>query len=149
MAQKYAHHLGCDLAFAQKSRSAGARNVSQALGLLGDVRGRRCIVVDDIIDTAGTITQVVPGLLEAGATEVIGVATHALLSPPAQERLQGSAYSEVVVTDSLPLSPEQMVAKISVVSVAPLIASAIRAVFADQSVSEIFQGENYESIPPA
>ncbi len=150
MAQKYGRHLGCGIAFMQKTRRADVRNVSEPLGLIGDVRGKRCVVIDDMIDTASTMTNVVPGLLEAGAIEVVGVATHAVLSPPALERLERSALQEVILTDSLPLPAEaRAVKKITVVPIGPLIASAIRAVFADQSVSEIFQGENLESMPPA
>jgi ribose-phosphate pyrophosphokinase len=147
MAQKYAAHLDCGIAFMQKVRRADVRNVSEAAGLIGDVRGRRCVVVDDMIDTAGTVTNVVPVLLQAGAVDVVAVATHAVFSPPARQRLDESALSEVVVTDTLSLQSDARPAKLTVVSVAPLIAAAIRAVFADQSVADIFHGENLESLP--
>ena len=148
MAQKYAHHLGCGIAFMQKARRPDARNVSIAIDLVGDVRGMRCVVIDDMIDTAGTITNVLPRLLDAGASSAIAVATHAVLSAPATQRLAASAFDEVVVTDTLPLRAEQMLDKLTVITVAPLIAASIRAVFEDASVSELFHGENLEAIPP-
>jgi ribose-phosphate pyrophosphokinase len=147
MAQKYAAHLDCDIAFMQKARRPDRRNVSEALGLIGDVRDRRCVVVDDMIDTAGTMANAALALGHAGATDIIAVATHALFSPPARQRLDESAISEVIVTDTLPLDPSGRPAHLTVVSVAPMIAASIRAVFADQSVSEIFDGENLESLP--
>jgi ribose-phosphate pyrophosphokinase len=133
----------------QKVRRADVRNVSEAVGLIGDVRGRRCVIVDDMIDTGGTVTNVVPRLLQAGAVDVLAVATHAVFSPPARQRLDESALSEVVVTDTLPIRADASPSRLTVVSVAPLIASVIRAVFADQSVAEIFHGENLESLPGA
>lgn len=147
MAQKYAAHLRCGIAFMQKNRRADVHNVSEPLGLIGDVQGRLCIVIDDMIDTAGTISNAVSRLFDAGAREVIAVATHAVLSPPARQRLEESPLSEVIVTDTLPIPVENGFGKITVVSVAPMIAAAIRAIFADQSVSELFHGENLESLP--
>jgi ribose-phosphate pyrophosphokinase len=146
MAQKYAAHLESDIAFMQKGRRPDVRNVSETLGLIGDVRGRRCVVVDDIIDTGGTIANAAAGLQRAGATDIVAVATHALFSPPARTRLDESAITEIIVTDTLPLNAVDRPARLTVVSVAPLIATSIRAVFADQSVSEIFHGENLESL---
>lgn len=142
VAQKYAAHLDCDIAFMQKARRPDRRNVSEPLGLIGDVRDRRCVVVDDLIDTGGTITNAAAALRQAGAADIIAVATHALFSPPARQRLDKSAISEVIVTDTLPLDPGGRPARLTVVSIAPMIAASIRAVFADQSVSEIFHGEN-------
>src|SRR5665213_345278 len=144
MAQKYAAHLECGIAFMQKARRPDRRNVSEPLGLIGDVRDRRCVVVDDMIDTAGTTTNAAVALWQAGAANIIAVATHALFSPPARQRLDESAISEVIVTDTLPLDPRSQLERLTVVSVAPMIAASIRAAFADQSVSEIFDGENLE-----
>ena len=149
MAQKYAAHLDCDIAFMQKARRPERRNVSEPLGLIGDVRDRRCVVVDDLIDTAGTITNAAAALQQAGAADIIAGATHALFSPPAQRRLDESAISEVIVTDTLPLDQGGRPARMTVVSIAPMIAASIRAVFADQSVSEIFHGENLDSVSRA
>jgi ribose-phosphate pyrophosphokinase len=133
----------------QKGRRPDMRNVSEPLGLIGDVRDRRCVVVDDMIDTGGTIANAAAALQRAGAADIVAVATHALFSPPARQRLDESAISEVIVTDTLPLDPAGRPARLTVVSVAPMIAASIRAVFADQSVSEIFHGENLESLPRA
>jgi ribose-phosphate pyrophosphokinase len=149
MAQEYAAHLECGIAFMQKGRRPDMRNVSEPLGLIGDVRDRRCVVVDDMIDTGGTIANAAAALQRAGAADIVAVATHALFSPPARQRLDESAISEVIVTDTLPLDPAGRPARLTVVSVAPMIAASIRAVFADQSVSEIFHGENLESLPRA
>ena len=149
MAQEYAAHLECGIAFMQKARRPDMRNVSEPLGLIGDVRNRRCVVVDDMIDTGGTIANAAAALQRAGAADIVAVATHALFSPPARQRLDESAITEVIVTDTLPLDPAGRPARLTVVSVAPMIAASIRAVFADQSVSEIFHGENLESLPRA
>jgi len=130
----------------QKARRPDRRNASEPLGLIGDVRDRRCVVVDDLIDTGGTITNAAAALQEAGAADIIAVATHALFSPPARQRLDESAISEVIVTDTLPLDPGGRPARLTVVSIAPMIGASIRAVFADQSVSEIFHGENLDSV---
>jgi ribose-phosphate pyrophosphokinase len=138
MAQKYADRLNCGIAFVEKRRPPDLRNVSASLCLVGDVRGKLCVVVDDIIDTAGTITGVVPWLLEAGAARMVVVATHAVLSPPAVERLEQSAYEEIIVTDTLPLPADCSPDRFTVVKVAPLIAAAIRAVFEYQSLSQVF-----------
>ncbi len=149
MAQKYATHLGAGIAFMQKARRADVRNVSEAAGLIGDVHGRHCVIVDDMIDTGGTVANAVRGLMQAGAVDVVAVATHALFSPPARHRLDESALREVIVTDTLPLQAADRPSRLTVVSVAPLIAASIRAVFGDKSVSEIFHGENLESLPGA
>jgi len=147
MAQRYAAHLESRIAFMQKARRPDVRNVSESTGLIGDVEGRRCVIVDDIIDTGGTVANAVPALLRAGAADVVAVATHGVFSSDAKRRLDGSALSEVVITDTLPLRAGQAPSRLTVVSVAALIAASIRAVFADQSVSEIFHGENLESLP--
>lgn len=147
MAQKYAAHLGSGIAFMQKTRRADVRNVSEAAGLIGDVQGRRCVIVDDIIDTGGTVANAVPALLRAGAVDVVAVATHAVFSEQARHRLDDCALSEVIVTDTLPLRAGEAPSRLTVVSVASIVASSIRAVFADQSVSELFHGENLESLP--
>jgi ribose-phosphate pyrophosphokinase len=101
-----------------------------------------CVLIDDMIDTAGTICAAADLLVAKGATEVWAMATHALLSGPAIDRLKNSQITRVVVTDTLPLPPEKQIDKIEVVSVAKVFADAIDAVFEDGSVSEIFGGEN-------
>lgn len=148
-AAKYSRHLNnAPIAVMQKTRRPDVRNVSQSGGLIGEVEGKRCLIVDDMIDTAGTLTNGVNELLEQGATEVIAAATHGLFSPPAIARLEQSALKEVIVTNTLSLTPEKRIDKLTVLSIAPIVASTIKAVFEDESVSEIFQGEHLEAIPP-
>jgi ribose-phosphate pyrophosphokinase len=147
-ADKYAHHIGArDVAFAQKRRRADEPNVTETIGLVGDVAGRRCVIVDELIDTAGSLIGCLDFLLDRGATEVIAAATHPRFSGRAIERLRDSAFQEVIVTNTLPIEhgkPE----KITVLSIAPLVASTIKAVFEVESVSEIFRGEHLDFIPP-
>ena len=102
--------------------------------------GRTCVIVDDMIDTAGTIVQAADALFDNGAAEVIVASTHALLSGPAVERLSDSRISEVVVTDTLPIPEESRFEKLTVLSIAPLIARAIREVFDEGSVTSLFDG---------
>jgi ribose-phosphate pyrophosphokinase len=99
-------------------------------------------VVDDIIDTAGTLVRGAETLIEAGATEVYAAATHAVLSDPATDRLKNSPIRQVVVTNTLPIPSEKVLDKLVVLSIAPTIASTIKAVFEEDSVSELFHGEN-------
>jgi len=138
-AERLARHLDADLAAVYKRRASGE---VKALGVMGDVAGRHCILVDDMIDTAGTIVAAADVLLGQGATEVWAMATHGVLSYPATDRLKNSKIGRVVITDTLPLPSEKRIDKIEVVSVAKLIADAIDAVFEDTSVSELFGGEN-------
>ena len=113
-----------------------------ATNVIGNVAGKRCILLDDEIDTGGTIVAAAELLKQQGATEVWAMATHGVLSDPATERLKNSAIEQVVLTNTVPLPSEKQIDKIEVLSVAPLVADAIRAVFEDESVSEIFGGEN-------
>jgi ribose-phosphate pyrophosphokinase len=142
VAERYAQHLGADMAFIFKTRPKGTVGQVQANEVIGDVAGRRCVVIDDMIDTAGTICAAADLLKARGATEVWAMATHGLLSDPAVDRLKNSAFERVVLTDTVPLPPEKQLDKIEVLSVAGIIADAIDAVFQDTSVSEIFGGEN-------
>ena len=141
-AKRFANHLGADLAFVNKIRPKGVANVVEASNVIGNVDGKRCILLDDMIDTAGTIVAAADLLKEHGATEVWAMATHGVLSDPATERLKNSVIEKVVITNTLPLPPEKQIDKIEVLSIAPLVADAISAVFEDESVSEIFGGEN-------
>jgi ribose-phosphate pyrophosphokinase len=147
-AAKFARHLHAPMAVMNKSRRPDVRNVSRSAGVLGDVTGRMCLVVDDMIDTAGTLCGGVNDLMNHGADSVIAVATHGIFSPPAMERIEESPLTEVIVTNSLPAGAQAMSEKITVLSIAPILASTIKAVFEDESVSEIFQGEHLEAIPP-
>ena len=132
VAEQAARHAGdrVDVAAVYKRRPSESVNQVKALGVMGDVDGRMCILIDDMIDTAGTICGAADILLDKGATEVWAMATHAVLSDPATDRLKNSAIARVVVTDTLPLPPEKQIDKIDVVSVAPVFADAIDAVFA-------------------
>jgi len=141
-AKRLANHLGADLAFVNKIRPKGVANVVEASNVIGNVAGKRCILLDDMIDTAGTIVAAAELLKDEGATEVWAMATHGVLSDPATERLKNSVLEKVVITNTLPLPPEKQIDKIEVLSIAPLVADAITAVFEDESVSEIFGGEN-------
>jgi ribose-phosphate pyrophosphokinase len=142
VADRYAQHLGMDMASVFKRRAKDKIAVVEAVGVMGDVAGRRCVLVDDMIDTAGTICAAADILLDNGALDVWCIATHGVLSGPAVDRLKNSKLSKVVVTDTLPIGTEKQFDKLEVLSVAPLIADAIRAVFEDTSISELFGGEN-------
>ena len=145
VAERMAQHLGdrgADLAFIYKRRPKGMANVAEAKEVMGDVDGRLCILTDDMIDSGGTIVSAAEVLLQRGAKEVWAMATHAVLSGPAIDRLKNSVITRVVVTNTLPLSEDKQIDKIEVLSIAPLIADALNAVFDDSSVSEIFGGEN-------
>jgi ribose-phosphate pyrophosphokinase len=130
------------VAFLQKQRRGDARNVSETLAVVGEVEGRVCVVVDDMIDTAGTLVNGAETLITAGATEVYAAATHAVLSDPATDRLKNSPIHQVVVTNTLPIPSEKQIDKLTVLSIAPTIAQTIKAVFEEESVSELFHGEN-------
>ena len=144
VAEQAARHAGdrVDVAAVYKRRAIDTVNQVRTLGVMGDVDGRMCVLIDDMIDTAGTICGAADLLLAKGATEVWAMATHAVLSDPATDRLKNSAIARVVVTDTLPFPPEKQIDKIEVVSVARIFADAIDAVFANRSVSQIFGGEN-------
>jgi ribose-phosphate pyrophosphokinase len=141
LAQRYSSHLGTDLALVHKRRQQDG-NGAEALHLIGEVEGRHCVIIDDMIDGAGTICAAADQLKRNGAKSVIALATHGLFSPPAQERLAKSNIDSLAVTDTLPLSISLKKPKLEIVSVVPLIADAILAIFEGRSVSEIFYGEN-------
>ena len=142
VAERYSQQLNTDLALVHKRRPRGSANEVEALQVVGEVEGRRCVLIDDMIDTAGTICAGAELLADRGASEVWAMATHGVLSDPALERLEKSAVSKVVVTNTLPIPEHRMIDKLHVVSVAGLLADAIDAVFEDTSVSEIFGGDN-------
>ena len=145
VAERMAQHLGdcdADIAFIYKRRPKGTANMVEANEVIGDVKGRLCILTDDMIDTGGTIVSAAEILLARGATEVWAMATHGVLSGGAIDRLKNSPMSRIVLTNTLPLPPEKQIPQIEVLSVAEIIAEALTAVFDDTSVSEIFDGEN-------
>jgi len=145
VAERFAQHLAdmsADVAFINKRRPKGLANVAVAKEVIGDVEGRLCILADDMIDTAGTITTAAELLLARGAKEVWAMATHAVLSGPAVDRLKNSKIDRVVVTNTLPLGEDKRFDKVEVLSVAKIIADALAAVFEETSVSDLFGGEN-------
>ena len=142
VAERYAAHLSSDMASVYKRRSARGVNQVEALDVMGEVEGRLCVIVDDMIDTAGTMCAAAELLMEKGAVDVWAVATHGLLSGPAVDRIKNSPISRLIITNTVPLPPEKQVDKIECLSIAGIIADAIGAVFEDTSVSEIFGGEN-------
>lgn len=148
LADKYAIHLSAGLAFVQKRRRADQPNVTKSIGLVGTVKGKRCVIVDEMIDTGGSLIGAANLLVKRGATEVVAAATHPVFSGQAIEKLEGSVIKEVIVTNSLPIADDKRTEKIKVLSIAPLVASTIKAVFEDESVSEIFHGEHLDYIPP-
>jgi ribose-phosphate pyrophosphokinase len=131
---------GRPLAFIHKTRDTLVPNQVVANRVVGDVEGRTCILVDDIVDTAGTICKAADALFEAGAADVVIAATHAMLSDPATERLKNSRVSEVLFTNTLPIPSDKMLDKFTVLSIAPLIALAVREIFEDGSVTSLFDG---------
>lgn len=143
VAELWAQKLGGGpLAFVHKSRDIRQPNKTVANRVVGDVEGRTCVLVDDLIDTAGTITGAVRVLKEAGAKDVIVAATHGVLSDPATDRLQQCGAREVIITDTLPIPDERRFEGLTVLSIAPLIARAIREVFDDGSVTSLFDGQS-------
>jgi ribose-phosphate pyrophosphokinase len=142
VAERYSQLLETDLALVHKRRPRGSYNEVEAMDVVGNVKGRRCVIIDDMIDTAGTVCAAGYRLFEAGATDVWAMATHALLSDPALDRLNQSPISRVIVTNTLPLPVYRRIPKLEVISVAKIIADALSAVFEDTSVSEIFGGQN-------
>jgi ribose-phosphate pyrophosphokinase len=143
VAERWSELLGgCPIAFIHKTRDPRVPNESVTGKVVGEVDGQTCVVIDDMIDTAGTITKAVDALFAAGAKEVIIAATHAVFSGPAIDRLKASNVTEVVVTDSLPIDEEKRFDGLTVLSIAPLLARAIREVFEDGSVTSLFDGHS-------
>ena len=141
MAERWSDRLGgTPVAFIHKTRDPRVANQVVANRVVGDVSGRRCLLIDDMIATGGTIVKAVDVLLDAGAIDVVVAATHAEFSEPAVDRLKNSRVSEVVVTNTLPLGDDKRFDKLTVLSIAPLIARAIREIFDDGSVTSLFDG---------
>jgi ribose-phosphate pyrophosphokinase len=142
VAERLREYLDAEMAYIYKRRSRREAHKIDEMVVEGDVKDRVCILIDDMIDTAGTIVQGARTLAEEGATEIYAAATHAVLSGKAIQRLEESPIKEVVVTTTLPIPDEKRIGKLTELSIAPIIASALQAVFEDESVSEIFHGEN-------
>jgi ribose-phosphate pyrophosphokinase len=136
-ARAYSKRLNTSLAIIDKRRERA--NVSEVMNLIGDVKGKECIIVDDMIDTAGTLTGAAKALMEFGATRVVACATHGVLSGPAIQRIIESPLDEVVVSDTIPLSPAaRTCSKIKQVSMARLLGEAIKRIHSSDSVSSLF-----------
>jgi ribose-phosphate pyrophosphokinase len=143
VAEQWSTRLGgAPLAFIHKTRDIDRPNESVANRVVGEVKGRICVLVDDMIDTGGTIVKATDALMNEGAGGVVIAATHAILSDPAVDRLKNSPAAEVVVTNTLPIPDERHFDKLTVLSIAPLISRAIREVFEDGSVTSIFDGRS-------
>ena len=141
VAERWSAKLGgAPLAFIHKTRRTDRPNETVANRVVGEVAGKVCVLTDDMIDTGGTIVKAAEALVAEGAEGVIIAATHAILSDPAVDRLKNSPATEVVVTNTLPIPPEREFDKLTVLSIAPLVARAIREVFEDGSVTSMFDG---------
>ena len=140
VAKRLADHLGLPWAIVNKLRRQTGQ--SEVTHVIGEVKGRQAILIDDIISTGGTTVGAAESILDCGATEVYAAATHPVFAGPAYERLEESPIKEVIVTDTLPLKKDKPRDKIRVLTIAPLLANTIRNVFSDESVSEVFMGEN-------
>ncbi|HYY09064.1 MAG TPA: ribose-phosphate diphosphokinase [Actinomycetota bacterium] len=141
-AERLREYLHADLAFLYKRRSRREAHKIEEMAVVGEVEGRPCVLVDDMIDTAATVAKGAEVLAQHGAGPIYAAATHGVLSGKAVQLLEEAPIAEVVVTNTVPIPEEKMVSKLRVLSVAALIADALRAVFEDTSVSEIFHGEN-------
>ena len=140
VAERWTDRLGCPLAIIHKRRDPDRPNEVRVFEVVGGVAGRTCLIVDDMIDTAGTITKAAGALYDGGAVDVIAATTHGVLSGAAIDRLKNSRISEVVLTNTLPIPEEQRIDKLTVLSIAPLIARAIQEIFGDGSVTSLFGG---------
>jgi ribose-phosphate pyrophosphokinase len=139
--ERWTDRLGCPLAIIHKRRDPDVANQVKILEVVGQVAGRTCILVDDMIDTGATIVNAAETLFEQGAAQVIVTATHGVLSGPAVDLLKNSRVSEVIVTNTLPITNEKRFDKLTVLSIAPLLARAITEVFSDGSVTSLFDGQ--------
>ena len=140
--ERWTDRLGTPLAIIHKRRDPDMANQVRMFEVVGQVAGRTCILVDDMIDTGSTIANAADALFEQGAAQVIVTATHGVLSGPAVDMLKNSRISEVIVCNTLPITNEKRFDKLTVLSIAPLIARAIREVFSDGSVTSLFDGQS-------
>ncbi len=136
-ARSFANRLNSSLAIVDKRRPRA--NVAEVMNVIGDVKGKKAILIDDLVDTAGTLTQAALALVERGATEIYACCTHGVLSGPGVERIKNSPIRELVITNTIPLPPEKRIDKIKILSVAPLFAEAVDRIYEDISVSPLFE----------
>jgi ribose-phosphate pyrophosphokinase len=141
-AERLREYLHADLAFLYKRRSKHEAHKIDEMAVVGEVGGRPCVLVDDMVDTAGTVAKGATALAQHGAGPIYAAATHPVLSGKAVQLLEEAPITEVVVTNTVPIPEEKRFGKLKVLSIAPLIADALRAVFEESSVSELFDGEN-------
>ena len=139
-ARNVAAKLNCPMAIIDKRRPKA--NQVEVMNMIGDVKGKRCLMVDDMIDTAGTICQGAEALHAHGASEIYACCTHAVLSGPAIERIKNSHITKLVVLDTIPLTVEKQLEKIEVISVAKLFALAIENIYLDKKMSDIYDNDN-------
>ena len=143
VAERWSDELGgCPMAIIHKRRNPDVANEVKVFDVVGEVEGRTCVVVDDMIDTGGTIVKASEALFEEGAARVVVAATHGVLSGPAVDKLKNSRISEVVLTNTLPIPDNKRFDKLTVLSIAPLLARAINEVFSDGSVTSLFGGHS-------
>lgn len=140
VAKRLSDRLHVPMAIMHKRRPE--KNVAEIVHVIGEVEGMNCVIIDDMVDTASTMVEAADALKKYGAKEIYACATHPILSGSAAERIELSSIEELVVTNSLPLPPEKKIDKITVLSIAPLLANTITAVFREESVSEIVGGDN-------
>lgn len=138
-ARKFAELINAELAIVDKRRSYDVANKSEVMEIIGEVEGKTAILVDDIIDTAGSIVNAANAIMTHGAEHVYACAVHGVLSGPAIERIENSPFVEMAITDTIPLSEEKKISKITSLSMAPLFAEAIRRIHLDHSISILFQ----------
>ncbi|WP_114559175.1 ribose-phosphate diphosphokinase [Desertihabitans aurantiacus] len=142
LADMWTDRLNAELAIIHKRRDPDVANTVAVHEVVGEVEGKVCLLVDDMIDTAGTICQAAEALKARGAKSVIAATTHAVLSGPAAQRLNASAFEEVIVTNTLPIETPEPIEKLTVLSISPLISEAIQQVFTDGSVTKLFNGQS-------
>lgn len=142
MAERYSSAFGTGMAIIHKIRSTEKHNSVIAKHLIGDVKGKDCVIVDDMIDTAGTFCAAAEMLKEKGAGNIYGVATHGVFSEPSLERIESSQFKKVIVTNTVPIDTSGVTKKVEVLSVAKLLADAIAAISSASSVSALFEGQN-------
>jgi ribose-phosphate pyrophosphokinase len=142
VAERYTRQLGLDLAIIHKVRSHTVAHQLEARAVIGEVKGRPCVLIDDMIDTAGTICAAAEILKREGAAKIYVLATHGEFSGDAAERLNAAPVDRVVVTDTLAAPAKAKIKRLETVSMVPMMAAAVRAVFEDESVSDLFEGNN-------
>lgn len=142
MTERYSSSFASAMAIIHKTRSTVTHNSVEAKHLIGDVSGKTCLIIDDMIDTAGTFCAAADMLKDNGAAKVFGLATHGIFSGPALERIEASGFERVIVTNTVPIDTQDQTNKVEVLSVAQLIADAIDAVASGHSLSAIFEGQN-------